>query len=59
MRKSNEVAIDMYKKLEYVIYRTVIDYYAGSEVDEDAYGECNIVGISHRIIAILTGWHTL
>ena len=33
------MAIDMYKKLDYVVYRTVIDYYAGSEVDEDAYGK--------------------
>ena len=39
VRKSNEVAIDMYKKLDYVVYRTVIDYYAGSEIDEDAYGK--------------------
>lgn len=30
----------MYKNLGYIIYRTVIDYYAGpGDVDEDAYGK--------------------
>lgn len=30
----------MYKNLGYIVYRTVIDYYAGpGDVDEDAYGE--------------------
>lgn len=32
----------MYKNLGYIVYRTVIDYYAGpgdGEVDEDAYGK--------------------
>lgn len=37
VRKSNEVAIDMYKKFEYAVYRIVTDYYSG-DVDEDAYG---------------------
>ena len=37
VRKSNEVAINMYKQLGYVVYRTVIGYYSGM-VDEDAYG---------------------
>lgn len=30
----------MYQNLGYIVYRTVIDYYAGpGDVDEDAYGE--------------------
>lgn len=30
----------MYKNLGYIVYRTVIDYYAGpGDVDEDAYGK--------------------
>lgn len=38
MRKSNDVAVKLYTKLGYVIYRTVINYYSG-ENEEDAYGE--------------------
>lgn len=40
VRVSNKVAINMYKRLGYIVYRTVIDYYAGpeDEDDEDAYG---------------------
>ncbi|KAG2490877.1 hypothetical protein HYH03_010795 [Edaphochlamys debaryana] len=34
VRKSNSVAINMYKKFGYTIYRTVVGYYSG---DEDAY----------------------
>eukprot|EP00164_Ancoracysta_twista_P001691 GFYU01002216.1.p1 GENE.GFYU01002216.1~~GFYU01002216.1.p1 ORF type:complete len:122 (-),score=22.95 GFYU01002216.1:211-576(-) len=34
VRVSNAVAIDMYKKLGYSIYRTVLGYYSG---EEDAY----------------------
>ena len=37
VRKSNAVAVDFYKKLGYVVYRTVLDYYSG-ENPEDAYG---------------------
>lgn len=30
----------MYKNLGYIVYRTVIDYYAGpGDIDEDAYGK--------------------
>lgn len=37
---SNKIAINMYKNLGYIVYRTVIDYYAGpGDVDEDAYGK--------------------
>jgi len=36
VRVSNDVAINMYKKLGYVVYRTVLEYYSG-DPDEDAY----------------------
>ncbi|KAI8484151.1 N-alpha-acetyltransferase 20-like [Branchiostoma floridae x Branchiostoma belcheri] len=36
VRVSNKVAVDMYKKLGYSIYRTVLEYYSG-DPDEDAY----------------------
>jgi len=38
VRVSNQVAVDIYRKLGYTIYRVVLEYYAG-EKDEDAYGE--------------------
>ena len=38
VRMSNNVAVDMYKQLGYVIYRRVLEYYSG-DPDEDAYGE--------------------
>lgn len=34
VRKSNTVAISMYMRMGYVIYRTILNYYGG---DEDAY----------------------
>ena len=37
VRVSNNVAVEMYKKLGYTIYRTVLQYYSG-DPDEDAYG---------------------
>lgn len=40
VRVSNKIAINMYKNLGYIVYRTVIDYYAGpGDDDEDAYGK--------------------
>lgn len=36
VRVSNKVAVEMYKKLGYSVYRRVIEYYSG-EVDEDAF----------------------
>ena len=36
VRISNNVAIDMYKKFGYSIYRQVLGYYSGTE---DAYGK--------------------
>ena len=38
MRVSNKVAVNMYRKLGYEVYRTVLEYYSG-DVDEDAYGK--------------------
>ena len=36
VRVSNKLAIGIYEKLGYIIYRTVLDYYSG-EKEEDAY----------------------
>nr|CAG4644344.1 EOG090X0ENV [Lepidurus arcticus] len=36
VRVSNTVAINMYRNLGYIVYRTVLDYYSG-DPDEDAY----------------------
>ncbi|KAJ8308155.1 hypothetical protein KUTeg_013029 [Tegillarca granosa] len=38
---SNKVAVDMYNKLGYAVYRRVIEYYSG-DVDEDAFGKVKI-----------------
>lgn len=40
VRMSNKVAIDMYSKLGYVVYRRVLDYYSGGADirSEDAFG---------------------
>ncbi|XP_039264830.1 N-alpha-acetyltransferase 20-like [Styela clava] len=39
VRKSNEIAVGMYKRLGYSVYRTVIGYYSspGGDRDEDAF----------------------
>ena len=37
VRVSNQVAITMYGKLGYIVYRRIIDYYSG-ENEEDAFG---------------------
>jgi len=36
VRVSNNVAVDMYRRLGYVVYRKVLEYYSG-ERDEDAF----------------------
>jgi N-terminal acetyltransferase B complex catalytic subunit len=36
VRVSNKVAVKMYEKLGYVIYRQIIDYYSGDQ-PEDAF----------------------
>lgn len=47
VRVSNKIAINMYKNLGYIVYRTVIDYYAGYDnADEDAYGKYECKRIS-------------
>lgn len=43
VRVSNTVAINMYKKFGYVVYRQVIGYYSG---EEDAYGILLVVTVS-------------
>ena len=37
VRPSNSIAVSMYERLGYVVYRTVMEYYEGS-MPEDAYG---------------------
>ena len=36
VRVSNQVAINMYKRLGYIVYRTVLEYYSG-DTDEDTF----------------------
>ena len=38
VRSSNVVAVEMYKKMGYVIYRRVLGYYSGKP-SEDAFGK--------------------
>lgn len=45
VRVSNEIAINMYERLGYSVYRRVVEYYSGGGFgdggdDEDAFGEC-------------------
>lgn len=42
VRVSNKVAINMYKNLGYIVYRTVLEYYSG-DPDEDAFGNFHLV----------------
>lgn len=37
VRVSNKVAIDMYTKFGYTVYRRVLGYYSGAD-NEDAFG---------------------
>ena len=37
VRSSNKIAVDMYQKLGYVVFRTVESYYSGVDDGEDAY----------------------
>ena len=49
VRVSNTVAINMYKNLGYIIYRTVLEYYSGSP-DEDAYvDKLSVVPLTHPV----------
>ena len=41
VRKSNSVAIKMYEKFGYSVYRRVLDYYTGMD-PEDAFGNWNV-----------------
>lgn len=38
VRVSNKVAVDMYTRLGYSVYRRVLEYYSG-DPDEDAFGK--------------------
>ena len=49
VRKSNIIAIQMYKSLGYSVYRTVIDYYTGND-GEDAYDMRK--ALSHDLLGI-------
>ena len=42
MRVSNKVAVAMYNKLGYTVYRRVLEYYSG-DVDEDAFGKYHYI----------------
>ena len=42
VRVSNKVAVDMYKRLGYSVYRRVLDYYSG-DPDEDAFGKFKFI----------------
>ena len=53
VRMSNNVAVDMYKQLGYVIYRRVLEYYSG-DPDEDAYGEKLVIIIALHLLLVLT-----
>lgn len=37
VRVSNKVAVSMYHRLGYTVYRRVLDYYSGDILDEDAF----------------------
>lgn len=53
VRMSNNVAVDMYKQLGYVIYRRVLEYYSG-DPDEDAYGETLFSIVALHLLLVLT-----
>jgi N-terminal acetyltransferase B complex catalytic subunit len=54
VRKSNAVAIEMYTKFGYSVYRTVLEYYTGPD-GEDAYGtDCFIQICAKHFLAMLT-----
>ena len=60
VRVSNKVAVDMYTRLGYSVYRRVLEYYSG-EVDEDAFGElfmgiyCLMLFWIFRLVLALSG----
>lgn len=62
VRVSNKVAVDMYNKLGYSVYRRVIEYYSG-DVDEDAFGKFfktltnSILTIVWLVVGKFVGWY--
>lgn len=60
VRVSNKIAINMYKNLGYVVYRTVIEYYAGpGDLEEDAYGEYELKRLSTRSLITKKYFHSI
>jgi hypothetical protein len=59
VRVSNEVAVNMYKRLGYVVYRRVLDYYSG-DPDEDAFGKnsLKLVVIFFKLKKVILIYHT-
>lgn len=53
VRMSNNVAVDMYKQLGYVIYRRVLEYYSG-DPDEDAFGKNSISNLKFTLKMVLS-----
>lgn len=51
VRVSNKRAVDMYHKLNYVVYRRIIGYYSG-ERDEDAFGKVLLTSRTVRVLLI-------
>ncbi|VDN53782.1 unnamed protein product [Dracunculus medinensis] len=47
VRVSNNVAINMYKSLGYIVYRRIIDYYSG-KFEEDAYDMRKALSRDHQ-----------
>jgi ribosomal protein S18 acetylase RimI-like enzyme len=41
VRRSNDVAVELYKKLGYIVFRVVTNYYSGPH-EEDAFGRIMI-----------------
>ena len=56
VRMSNQVAVDIYRKLGYTIYRVVLQYYAGKK-DEDAYGE--VLSVEDQVMLHKTSRFTI
>lgn len=49
---SNNVVVDMYKQLGYVIYRRVFEYYLG-DLDEDVFGKNFIFNLKFILKMVL------
>ena len=45
VRPSNEVAVEMYRRFGYVVYRRILGYYASAGHPEDGFGACAIYNL--------------